>query len=75
MSLLEKAIAISVEAHQGKKDRAGQPYILHPLRVLFGVETDDESDRNFLFGVVGACPDGWGCSSGNGAGVSPKTPP
>jgi len=33
--LLEKAIKIAVEAHEGQKDRYGQPYILHVLRVTF----------------------------------------
>jgi (p)ppGpp synthase/HD superfamily hydrolase len=31
MSLLEKAIAIAVEAHRGQHDKVGAPYILHPL--------------------------------------------
>lgn len=34
MSTLEKAIALAVTAHQGQTDKAGQPYILHPLRVM-----------------------------------------
>jgi len=38
MSLFEKTIAIAVEAHQGKKDKGGQPYILHPLRVMFRMD-------------------------------------
>ena len=32
--MLEKAIAIAVEAHRGQLDKAGQPYILHPMRVM-----------------------------------------
>jgi len=34
MANLEKAILIAVEAHQGQKDKAGKPYILHPLRYV-----------------------------------------
>jgi (p)ppGpp synthase/HD superfamily hydrolase len=30
---VELAIVIATEYHAGQKDRAGQPYILHPLRV------------------------------------------
>ena len=42
MSLLEKAIAIAVEAHKGQKDKARDPYILHPLRVMFRMDTKEE---------------------------------
>lgn len=59
MSLLEKAIAIAVEAHAGKKDKAGQPYILHPLRVMFGVATEDERIVAVLHDVVEDHGDVW----------------
>jgi len=42
MPLLEKAIAIAVEAHRGKKDKGGQPYIVNPLRVMLSMETAKE---------------------------------
>ena len=32
--LLEKAIKIASNAHFGQKDKAGKPYIFHPLRVM-----------------------------------------
>ena len=38
MSTLERAIQLAARAHAGQKDKDGQPYILHPLRVMFGVE-------------------------------------
>jgi (p)ppGpp synthase/HD superfamily hydrolase len=59
MSLLEKAIAIAVEAHQGKKDTAGNTYILHPLRVMFRVETEDEKIVAILHDVVEDHTDVW----------------
>lgn len=31
---LEKAIRIAVNAHYGQKDKGGEPYIFHPLRVM-----------------------------------------
>lgn len=31
---LEHALALAATAHAGQVDKAGQPYILHPLRVL-----------------------------------------
>ena len=34
MSNLEKAIEIAVEAHRDDVDKAGQPYILHPLTLM-----------------------------------------
>lgn len=34
MITLERAIEIAVSAHEGQKDRAGKPYILHCLRVM-----------------------------------------
>ena len=41
-AMLERAIAIAVRAHAKKKDKAGQPYILHPLRVMLSLETVEE---------------------------------
>jgi (p)ppGpp synthase/HD superfamily hydrolase len=35
MSDLERAIEIAAEAHSGHVDKAGQPYILHPLSLMF----------------------------------------
>lgn len=37
---LERAIEIAVSAHRGQTDKAGQPYILHPLRVMLACESD-----------------------------------
>lgn len=37
MSTLERAIEISAAAHAGQVDKADQPYILHPLRVMLRV--------------------------------------
>ncbi len=33
-SELEKALSLALKAHQGQKDKSGQPYILHPVRVM-----------------------------------------
>lgn len=37
---LEEAIRIAVSAHAGQVDKAGRPYVLHPLRVMFGVASE-----------------------------------
>jgi (p)ppGpp synthase/HD superfamily hydrolase len=34
MSTLEKAIALAANHHAGQLDKGGQPYILHPLRLM-----------------------------------------
>jgi (p)ppGpp synthase/HD superfamily hydrolase len=52
MSLLEKAIAIAREAHRGQKDKAGAPYILHPLRMMGRMETAQEKIVAVLHDVV-----------------------
>lgn len=36
--LLVPAIALAVQVHRDKKDKGGQPYILHPLRVILAQE-------------------------------------
>lgn len=38
MASIEKAIQIAALAHDGQVDKQGLPYILHPLRVMDGVE-------------------------------------
>ena len=35
---LEEAIRVALDAHAGQFDKAGKPYILHPLRVMMTVE-------------------------------------
>lgn len=52
VTLLEKALAIALRAHQGQKDKAGAPYILHPLRVMLRMETELEMIAAVLHDVV-----------------------
>ena len=35
---IDEAIRVAVDAHAGQLDKAGRPYILHPLRVMMTVE-------------------------------------
>ena len=50
--LLERAINIAVEAHHGQRDRNGQPYIMHPIRVMGRVLTTPEKIVAILHDVV-----------------------
>jgi (p)ppGpp synthase/HD superfamily hydrolase len=34
MADLERALQIAVQAHAGQKDKNGEPYIFHPIRVM-----------------------------------------
>ena len=52
MSTLERAIAIAATAHAGQVDKAGQPYILHPLRVMLRVNSEHERIAAVLHDVV-----------------------
>ena len=40
--MLDKAIHLATNAHHGQFDKGGKPYILHPLRVMSFLKTDDE---------------------------------
>lgn len=52
MSTLERAIQIAATAHAGQTDKAGEPYILHPLRVMMTVTTPEERMAAVLHDVV-----------------------
>ncbi len=56
MPTLEDAIALAVEAHRGQRDKAGQTYILHPLRVMMRLETEAEQMAAILHDVVEDTP-------------------
>ena len=42
MGTIETALSIAVDAHRGQRDKAGKPYILHPLRLMHKCATDAE---------------------------------
>jgi (p)ppGpp synthase/HD superfamily hydrolase len=37
---LERAIRIAAEGHAGQRDKAGAPYILHPIRVMMACSSE-----------------------------------
>lgn len=56
MTTLERAIAIAATAHAGQIDKAGQPYVLHPLRVMLALTREDERIVGVLHDVVEDTP-------------------
>jgi hypothetical protein len=50
--MLDKAILIAAKAHEGQVDKGGEPYILHPLRVMFSRKTEIEMICAVLHDVV-----------------------
>ena len=57
MSTLERAIAIAAEAHASQTDKAGEPYLLHVMRVVLGVRSEKERIVAALHDVVEDDPD------------------
>ena len=57
MSTLEHAIALAAKAHEGQRDKAGEPYILHPLRMMLKLNTAEERIVAVLHDIVEDC--GW----------------
>ena len=41
-TILQDAIRFAVSMHYGQFDKGGNPYILHPLKVMHYLKTDDE---------------------------------
>lgn len=52
MSTIERAIEIAARAHAGQVDKAGAPYVFHPLRLMLSVDTPEERMAAVLHDVV-----------------------
>jgi (p)ppGpp synthase/HD superfamily hydrolase len=52
MSTIERAIEIAAAAHAGQMDKGGEPYILHPLKVMLRVTTEYERISAVLHDVI-----------------------
>ena len=55
MNYLDKAIQIATIAHSNQVDKAGKPYILHPLRVMFKMNTETEMIVAVLHDIMEDC--------------------
>lgn len=52
MNLIEKSLAIALRAYAGNKDKAGETYILHPLRLMHRMASDEEMAVALLHDVL-----------------------
>ena len=52
MATLENALVLAATHHAGQVDKAGQPYILHPIRMMLAVKTDEERIAAILHDTV-----------------------
>lgn len=52
---IEHALQFAVEMHAGQVDKAGRPYILHPLRVMMAQEDDTHRIVAILHDVAEDC--------------------
>ena len=52
MATLESALQLAAAAHLGQQDKAGKPYILHPIRVMLSVRTTEEQIAAILHDTV-----------------------
>lgn len=52
MHIIEKALRFALEVHEGQRDRAGQPYILHPLHLMMEMASDAERLAAILHDTV-----------------------
>lgn len=52
MATIERAIALAAKAHEGQVDKAGAPYIYHPVRVMLRVKTTEERIAAVLHDVI-----------------------
>lgn len=68
---LERAIEIALIAHAGQTDKAGAPYILHPLRVMLAQDTDAARIAGVLHDVV-EDGDGWTLERLRAEGFAPE---
>ncbi len=68
--ILERAIQIAVETRAGQTDKAKEPYILHPLKVMFDVQGEDARIVAVLHDVVEDC-EGWTFGRLKDEGFSP----
>ena len=56
MATLEQAIELAVKYHKGQLDKAGKPYILHPLRLMQKMEFESDQIVAVLHDIIEDTP-------------------
>jgi (p)ppGpp synthase/HD superfamily hydrolase len=56
MATIERALQIAAKAHEDQKDKDGQPYIFHPLRIQNEVEGEEAKIVAILHDVIEDSP-------------------
>lgn len=54
--MLEQGMIVAAKAHMGQLDKGGQPYILHPVRVMLQCKTIEEKTVALLHDVLEDTP-------------------
>ena len=52
MNLIETSLQIALRAYAGQKDKAGKTYILHPLRLMQQMQSDEQMAVALLHDVI-----------------------
>lgn len=52
IATVEDAVAIAAQAHRGQRDKAGAPYLLHPLRMMLRMDSEAAMMAAVLHDVV-----------------------
>lgn len=52
MNLIEQSLKIALKAHAGQKDKAGSPYVLHPIRMMLKMDSEIGMSAALLHDVL-----------------------
>lgn len=52
MNLIEHSLKIALKAHAGQKDKAGWPYVLHPIRMMLKMDSEIDMSAALLHDVL-----------------------